>query len=61
MKNVEKHNRKNDLYQTIGKVIIATDDLTYLIFLLVYGVDGVLTIHNDGPIKIEASRIDLNE
>ena len=41
---MEKHNRKNDLYQTIGKVIIATDDLTYLIFLLVYGVDGVLTI-----------------
>lgn len=28
----------------IGKVIIATSDLTYLIFLLVYGVDGVLTI-----------------
>ena len=28
----------------IGKVIIATGDLTYLIFLLVYGVDGVLTI-----------------
>ena len=27
----------------IGKVIIATGDLTYLIFLLVYGVDGVLT------------------
>ena len=25
-------------------MIIATDDLTYLIFLLVYGVDGVLTI-----------------
>lgn len=28
----------------IGKVIIATGDLTYLIFLLVYGVDGILTI-----------------
>ena len=28
----------------IGKVIIAIGDLTYLIFLLVYGVDGVLTI-----------------
>lgn len=28
----------------IGKVIIATGDLSYLIFLLVYGVDGVLTI-----------------
>ena len=28
----------------IGKVIIASGDLTYLIFLLVYGVDGVLTI-----------------
>ena len=28
----------------IGKVIIATGDLTYLIFLLVYGVDGCLTI-----------------
>lgn len=28
----------------IGKAIIATGDLTYLIFLLVYGVDGVLTI-----------------
>lgn len=28
----------------IGKVIIDTGDLTYLIFLLVYGVDGVLTI-----------------
>lgn len=28
----------------IGRVIIATGDLTYLIFLLVYGVDGVLTI-----------------
>lgn len=28
----------------IGKVIIATGDLTYLVFLLVYGVDGTLTI-----------------
>ena len=28
----------------IGKVIIATGDLTYLVFLLVYGVDGCLTI-----------------
>ena len=28
----------------IGKVIIATGDLTDLIFLLVYGVDGTLTI-----------------
>lgn len=28
----------------IGKEIIASGDLTYLIFLLVYGVDGVLTI-----------------
>lgn len=28
----------------IGKVIIATGDFTYLIFMLVYGVDGVLTI-----------------
>ena len=28
----------------IGKVVIATGDLTYLVFLLVYGVDGVLTI-----------------
>lgn len=28
----------------IGKVIIAKGDFTYLIFLLVYGVDGVLTI-----------------
>lgn len=28
----------------IGKAIIATGDLAYLIFLLVYGVDGVLTI-----------------
>lgn len=28
----------------IGKLIIATGDLTYLIFLLEYGVDGVLTI-----------------
>ena len=28
----------------IGKVIIATGDFTYLVFLLVYGVDGTLTI-----------------
>ena len=28
----------------IGKIIIATSDLTYLIFLMVYGVDGTLTI-----------------
>ena len=28
----------------IGKMIIATGELTYLIFLMVYGVDGVLTI-----------------
>lgn len=28
----------------LGKVIIATGDFTYLIFLLIYGVDGVLTI-----------------
>ena len=28
----------------IGMLIIATDDVTYLIFLLVYGIDGVLTI-----------------
>lgn len=28
----------------IGKVILATGDLTYLIFLLVYGADGILTI-----------------
>lgn len=28
----------------IGSVIIATGDVTYLIFLLVYGVDGCLTI-----------------
>ena len=28
----------------IGRVIIATGDLTYLVFLLVYGVDGTLTI-----------------
>lgn len=28
----------------IGKVIIASGDFTYLIFLLVYGVDGVMTI-----------------
>lgn len=28
----------------IGKLIMATGDVTYLIFLLVYGVDGCLTI-----------------
>ena len=28
----------------IGKLIVKTEDLTYLVFLLVYGVDGVLTI-----------------
>jgi UDP-N-acetylmuramyl pentapeptide phosphotransferase/UDP-N-acetylglucosamine-1-phosphate transferase len=28
----------------IGKLIVQTGDITYLIFLLVYGVDGVLTI-----------------
>lgn len=28
----------------VGKLIIATADVTYLILLLVYGVDGVLTI-----------------
>ena len=28
----------------IGKVIISTGDLTYLIFLIVYGADGILTI-----------------
>ena len=28
----------------IGKLIVQTEDLTYLVFLLVYGVDGVLTI-----------------
>lgn len=28
----------------IGKLIVQTSDITYLIFLLVYGVDGVLTI-----------------
>lgn len=28
----------------IGKLIMATSDVTYLIFLLVYGVDGCLTI-----------------
>ena len=27
-----------------GKLIVQTGDLTYLIFLLIYGVDGVLTI-----------------
>lgn len=29
---------------TIGKLIIETGDVTYLLFLLVYGVDGCLTI-----------------
>lgn len=28
----------------IGKLIVQTGDLTYLVFLLLYGVDGVLTI-----------------
>ena len=28
----------------IGSLVLATGDVTYLIFLLVYGVDGVLTI-----------------
>lgn len=28
----------------IGKVIISTGDLTYLIFLIIYGADGILTI-----------------
>ena len=28
----------------IGKLVVATGDVTYLIFLLVYGVDGCLTI-----------------
>ena len=28
----------------LGKLIVQTEDLTYLVFLLVYGVDGVLTI-----------------
>lgn len=28
----------------IGKLVMATSDITYLILLLVYGVDGVLTI-----------------
>lgn len=28
----------------IGKLVMATGDMTWLIFLLVYGVDGVLTI-----------------
>lgn len=28
----------------IGKLIVKTSDITYLIFLLVYGIDGVLTI-----------------
>lgn len=29
---------------TIGKLVVLTGDVTYLIFLLVYGVDGCLTI-----------------
>ena len=29
---------------TIGKLVVMTQDVTYLIFLLVYGVDGCLTI-----------------
>lgn len=28
----------------LGRVILATEDITWLIFLLVYGVDGCLTI-----------------
>lgn len=28
----------------IGKLIVKTSDITYLMFLLVYGIDGVLTI-----------------
>lgn len=28
----------------IGKIVMATGDVTYLVFLLVYGVDGCLTI-----------------
>ena len=28
----------------IGKLVVMTQDVTYLIFLLVYGVDGCLTI-----------------
>lgn len=28
----------------LGKMIVQTGDLTYLVFLLIYGVDGVLTI-----------------
>ena len=28
----------------IGRLVVATQDVTYLIFLLVYGVDGCLTI-----------------
>lgn len=28
----------------IGKLVVATGDVTYLIFLLVYGIDGCLTI-----------------
>ena len=30
----------------IGKLIVQTGDVTYLIFLLVYGVDGCLTIYH---------------
>ena len=32
------------LLYMIGSLVLATGDVTYLIFLLVYGVDGVLTI-----------------
>lgn len=28
----------------LGKLIVQTEDLTYLVFLLIYGVDGMLTI-----------------
>ena len=28
----------------LGRLIVQTGDLTYLVFLLIYGVDGVLTI-----------------
>ena len=28
----------------LGKLIVQTGDLTYLVFLLIYGVDGVLTV-----------------
>ena len=34
----------NILLFLIGSLILATGDVTYLIFLLVYGVDGCLTI-----------------